>query len=138
MSTFAVQWLESVRKDGKLKFFKLLKDEVSPFDLFYEEMIKDAKHKKDILHILTMMDYMAEKDEKLPKEKVNSIKEGDKVIGIELKKNDLRVYCIKQEPDVFVVLGGYKKNQVKDIKYLKRLLKENKDLIQVLQRAKPK
>lgn len=27
MTTFAVQWLESVRKDGKLKFFKLLKEE---------------------------------------------------------------------------------------------------------------
>lgn len=137
MSIFAVQWLESVRKDGKLKFYKLLKDGEAPFDLFYEEVIKDAKHKKDILHILSMMDYMAEKDEKLPKEKVNSIKDGDKVIGIEFKKNDLRVYCIKQDLDIFVVKGGYKKNQVRDIKYLKRLLKENKDLKQILQIAKP-
>ena len=96
MSIFAVQWLESVRKDGKLKFYKLLKDEEAPFDLFYEEVIKDAKHKKDILHILSMMDL-----------------------------------------DIFVVKGGYKKNQVRDIKYLKRLLKENKDLKQILQIAKP-
>lgn len=138
MSIFAVQWLESVRKDGKLKFYKLLKDEEAPFDLFYEEVNKDAKHKKDILHILSMMDYMAEKDVILPKEKVNSIKEGDKVIGIEFKKNDLRVYCLKQDLDIFVVMGGYKKNQVRDINYLKRLLKENKDLKQILPKAKPK
>ena len=135
MCTFAVQLLESVRNNGKLRFYKMLKDGVAPFDLFYEEVCGDKRHKKDMLKILAMMDYVAETNAILPKEKVNSIKEGDKVIGIEFKKNDLRVYCLKQDPDVFVVMGGYKKNQDNDIKNLKKLLKTNKNLLEVLQRS---
>ena len=135
MCTFAVQLLESVRSDGKLRFYKLLKDGVAPFDLFYEKLCDDKKHKKDILQIFAMMDYMAETNAILPKKKVNSIKDGDKVIAIEFKKNDLRVYCLKQDPNVFVITGGYKKDQDNDIKSLKKLLKQNKNLLEILQQV---
>ena len=135
MCTFAVQLLESVRTNGKLRFYKMLKDGKAPFDSFYEEVCDDKRLKKDMLQILAMMDFMAETNKILPREKVNSIKDGDKVIGIEFKKNDLRVYCLKQDPNVFVVMGGYKKDQDNDIKDMKRLLKTNKGLLEVLQQA---
>ena len=128
MCNFAVKLLESVRSDGRLKFYKLLEDGKAQIDSFSVEICADKKLEKDFNVILTCMNIMAEKDIFLPKEKVNSIKEGDKEIAIEFKKNALRVYCVKISPKVFVVLGGYKSNQKNDIKKLKRLLKDVGDL----------
>ncbi len=128
MCNFAVKIFEPVRYDGKLKFYKLLENGKAQIDLFYEEVSKDNKRKKDFNIILTCMNIVAENDSLLPKKKVNSIKEGDKEIAIEFKKNDLRVYCVKKSPSVFVVLGGYKNNQKKDVDRIKRLLKATNDL----------
>ncbi len=128
MCNFAVKIFEPVRCDGKLKFYKLLENGKAQIDLFYDEVSKDNKHKRDFNIILTCMNIVAENDCLLPKKKVNSIKEGDKEIAIEFKKNDLRVYCVKKSPNVFVVLGGYKNNQKKDVDRIKRLLKATNDL----------
>lgn len=132
MSTFAVELLESVRRDGKLRFYSLIKDGNNLFDSFYNEVSKEKRHKSDLIRIIATMDFVAENDAKLPKERVNSIKDGDKVIGLEFKKNDLRVYCLKLEPNVVVIMGGYKKNQKKDLKTIKQLLKDNKDLPEII------
>lgn len=128
MCNFAVKLLESVRSDGRLKFYKLLENGKAQIDSFSDELCADKKLEKDINVIWAFMNIMAENDIFLPKEKVNSVKDGDKEIAIEFKKNDLRVYCVKIVPKVFVVFGGYKKNQKNDIKKLKRLLKEVGDL----------
>lgn len=128
MSIFAVELFESIRKDGRLKFYKLLEDGKAQIDSFYDELCADKKLLKDFNVILTCMNIVADNDYILPKEKVNSIKDGDKEIAIEFKKNELRVYCVKKAPNVFVVYGGYKKNQKKDIEKLKRLLKDIGDI----------
>ncbi len=44
----------------------------------------------------------------------------------EFKKKPLRVYVVKQEPDIYVVLGGMKTDQKPDIKWLKKALKDFK------------
>lgn len=129
---FAVEKLEAVRGNGKVLFFKLVKDGVCWFDDFYEEQNKDAKHASELRSILTLMDYMAETDARLPKEKFNSIKHGKNAIGYEFKKKDLRVYCLKPASNVVVVFGGYKKNQEKDVKRLQRIAEEVKDEIEEL------
>ena len=126
---FAVEKLEAVKDTGKVLFFKLVKDDVCWFDDFYEELNKDAKHASELRTILTMMDYMAETDAMLPKEKFNSIKHGKNVIGYEFKKNDLRVYCLRPASNVVVVFGGYKKNQEKAVKRLEKIVEEVKDEI---------
>lgn len=128
MCNFAVKLFESVRVDGRLKFYKLLENGKAQIDSFYDEICSDKKHEKDFNVILAYMDYVAVNDGLLPKEKINAIKEGDKEIAIEFKKNDLRVYCVKKAPSVYVILGGYKKNQKKDIDRIKRILKECGDL----------
>lgn len=128
MCNFAVKLLESVRSNGRLKFYKLLENGKAQIDSFSDEVCADKKLEKDFNVILAFMNIMAENDIFLPKEKVNSVKDGNKEIAIEFKKNDLRVYCVKIIPKVFVVFGGYKKNQKNDIKKLKRLLKEVGDL----------
>ena len=129
---FAVEKLEAVRGNGKVLFFKLVKDGVCWFDDFYEEQNKDAKHASELRFILSQMDYMAETDAIFPKEKFNSIKQGKNVIGYEFKKNELRVYCLKPASNVVVVFGGYKKNQEKDVKRLQRIAEEVKDEIEEL------
>ena len=126
---FAVEKLEAVREDGKVLFFKLIKDNVCWFDKFYEEQMKDPKYASELRSILTTMDFMAETNLMLPSTKFNSIKQGKKVIGHEFKKNELRVYCIKPNSNVVVVFGGYKKNQVKDIKRLTAIVEEVKEVI---------
>lgn len=132
MSTFAVELLESVRKNGKLRFYSLIKDGNNLFDSFFNEVSQDKRHKTDLIRIISTMDYVAETDAIMPKEKVNSIKDGDRVVGLEFKKNDLRVYCLKLEPNVVVIMGGYKKNQNKDLNTIKQLLKDNKELPELL------
>lgn len=124
MSIFAVEKLEAVRENGKVRFFKLLKDWECMFDDFYDELSGNNRVHKDLLNILSVMDYMAETNAILPKTKFNSIKQGNTIIGYEFKKNDLRVYCMKPETNVVVVFGGYKKNQKEDIKRLKKLVDE--------------
>lgn len=124
MSIFAVEKLEAVRENGKIRFFKLFKDGRCMFDDFHNEISSNDRNRKDMLNILSVMDYMAETNIILPKTKFNSIKQGNTVIGYEFKKNDLRVYCVKPETNVVVVFGGYKKNQKEDIKKLQRLTEE--------------
>lgn len=41
----------------------------------------------------------------------------------EFKKDALRVYAIMQEPNVFVIWGGYKTKQPNDIKRLNQYIK---------------
>lgn len=126
---FAVEKLEAVRDTGKVLFFKLVKDGVCWFDNFCEEQNKDARHASELKTILTLMDYMAETNAMLPKEKFNSIKHGKNVIGYEFKKKDLRVYCLRPASNVVVVFGGYKKNQEKDVEKLEKIAEEVTDEI---------
>lgn len=133
---FAVEKLEAIRDNGKVLFFKLVKDGVCLFDDFYEKQNMDAKHASELRSILSLMDYMAETDAIFPKEKFNSIKQGKNVVGYEFKKNELRVYCLKPASNVVVVFGGYKKNQEKDVKRLQRIVEEVKDEIEELIKEK--
>lgn len=124
MCNFAVKLLESVRGDGRLKFYKLLENGKAQIDSFYDEICVDKKLEKDFNVILTYMNFVAMNDGLLPKEKINAIKDGDKEIAIEFKKKDLRVYCVKKAPNVYVIMGGFKKNQKKDIERIKRILND--------------
>ena len=133
---FAIEKLEAVRRNGKVQFFKLIKDGVCWFDNFYEEQMNDARNASDLKKILTIMDYMAETNAILPKGKFNSIKQGKNVVGYEFKKNELRVYCLKPTLNVVVVFGGYKKNQEKDVKRLYKIVEEVKDEIEELIKEK--
>ena len=136
MSIFAVEKLEAVRDNGRVLFFKLVKDDVCWFDEFYKEVCKTPKGASELRTILSMMDYIAETNAMLPHTKFNSVKHGNKVVGYEFKKNDLRVYCVKPSVNVAVVFGGYKKNQKNDIKKLKSIVEELGDTIENLIRIK--
>lgn len=57
----------------------------------------------------------------LPKTKFNHIESSVSTSFYEFKKNNLRVYVAKIRPNMFVLLGGYKSTQKRDIKSLNRL-----------------
>lgn len=124
MSIFALENLSEI-KNGKLSFHKLIIDDECLYDKFCNEIENDKIHLFSLNKIRTYMNLLAESDMQLPATKFNSIKgSGDKVIGYEFKYKVLRVYIIKQTPNVYVVLGGYKNNQKKDIKKFKRITVE--------------
>lgn len=129
MSIFAIEKFEAVRKDGKVSFYKLYENGECLLDKFYNEIQFHEKSLGDYKSILATMDYMAETNVLLPKQKFNSIKERGKVMGYEFKKNDLRIYCIKPMTNVVILFGGYKKNQKSDIKRMQAITKEIDEII---------
>lgn len=124
MSIFAVRIFEGVKPGGKLSFYKLEKDGICQIDEFYEEVHKDKTHDREMKRILAMMNYLSETDKNLPKERFRPIKEGGRTVGYEFKYGALRVYCVKKNPNVVVILGGYKNNQKKDINRLVSTIEE--------------
>lgn len=63
----------------------------------------------------------------LPKAKFNHIRGVKDINGkenvYEFKCKNLRVYVYMKKPDVFIVIGGFKSNQNKDIERLKGLIR---------------
>ena len=128
MPIFAAEILDEV-KEGKLTFYKLTVDGVSLYDKFCRSIESNAQLVKSLNTIRAYMNFLAENDAQLPKAKFNSIKSKQNVVGYEFKKDSLRIYVIKQKPNVYVVLGGYKSTQKKDIE---KFIKIGKEYIQAI------
>ena len=77
------------------------------------ELIKDAKN--EILSLETS-DYY-----KGPKQDFDQNRPGD---IWEFKKNNIRVYVVKTLKEVYIVMGGYKADQKRDIERVKRRVKQ--------------
>lgn len=101
-------------------FKKMYINGVCQFDDFYEEVHASKNEYKNLVAIMALMQWFS--DTLLPKEKFRQIKDLDRNDIYEFKKKGLRVYVLLCKPDVVIILGGYKKNQKKDISRLKRKL----------------
>ena len=101
-------------------FKKMYINGVCQFDDFYEEVHASKNEYKNLVAIMALMQCFS--DTLLPKEKFRQIKDLDRNDIYEFKKKGLRVYVLLCKPDVVIILGGYKKNQKKDISRLKRKL----------------
>ena len=123
MFTFAFEKLAEVQ-NGKLTFYKIHVDGVCLYDKFCKEVDKDKLLSKSMNKIRTYMNLLAEKDCLLPATKFNSIKLKHKVIGYEFKSDIIRIYVIKKNSDLIVILGGYKKHQEKDIEKFVKIITE--------------
>lgn len=110
-------------KGGQYSYYKLYIDGVCQFDDFLEEISGDAKYNKWFGAIIAYMEFFSDQV-MLRKDKFRPIHETGRDDVFEFKKEKLRVYVIKQKPDMFIILGGYKNNQKKDINLLKQRLKE--------------
>lgn len=121
--------IEEILEDSRLTFYKLVDNERCPYDEFCASVERIAKRSSDLNKMRATMAYMAKYDTMLPATKFNSIKDGKNTIGYEFKQGDLRLYCVKQNPGVYIIIGGYKANQKKDIKLFQRLAEQVKELI---------
>lgn len=124
MCIFAAEDIKEISANGKVHFYKLVKNGTCMFDDFCASIQENSQEQKNILTIFTYMDYIAINDGILPATKLNSIKKGNKVVGYEFKHKDMRVYFIKAYPNAYIVLGGYKKQQKKDIAKFQAIVDE--------------
>ena len=102
-------------------YYKLYVDDKCLFDEFVEEVSRSVKNMKELKTIYAYMDFLG--SQLLPKEKFNSIGDGKRSDLFEFKTKHLRVYIILDNPYVYVVAGGYKVTQDKDIARLKKRIK---------------
>ena len=109
-------------------YYKLLIDNISYFDRFCQEIERLSKEKNALVAIIGLMeDFSASL--MLPKEKFRQIKNLSRNDVFEFKKKNVRVYVVKdeQEKTIYIVMGGLKNNQDKDIEKLKNRIKGFKD-----------
>lgn len=104
------------------RYYKLYVDDKCQFDDFYNEIVKDVRKAKDLSGIINLMDNLGAI--LLPAAKFNHIKDSQRSDLYEFKKNSLRVYVINQKPEIYVVMGGEKKEQKQDIANFKRKIKD--------------
>lgn len=125
MTKFAREKFAEI-KNPQYQYYKL-KDEngVCQFDEFCAEVEQNAADKKLLPYIWKYMEMLTDR-QILPEEKFNHVRGIGRDDVFEFKKKSLRVYVIKQKPDVFVIMGGYKKEQKKDIARIKKIIKDMK------------
>lgn len=117
MSNFALIEIEGI--EGKQKFYKLEKDGICEFDVFYDKIKAQKRYYPELLTIIDKMDYVSNLG-RLPKTKFRPLTpKKEQVKEYEFKTKHLRVYAIHEEKTGKVIIsGGYKKDQKKDIKHL--------------------
>lgn len=117
---YEIKDCDLVNNRNGYSFKKMYIDGTCQFDEFYEEVHASKNEYKDMAGIIALMECFS--GTLLPKEKFRQIKDLDRNDIYEFKKKGLRVYVLLCKPDVVIILGGYKKNQKKDINRLKRKL----------------
>lgn len=122
MSKYSIRPYEDVN-NPQYNFHKLYIDGICQYDDFLKEVERNANDKKLLNYILRYMDCISDQI-RLPKTKFNHIESKDRSDIFEFKKDRLRVYVIKQKPNFFIVIGGYKGRQKNDIDNLKSRIKE--------------
>lgn len=103
-------------------YYKLYVNDRCYFEDFYNEVMEDVKGSNDMASIVSLMENLGA--QLLPAAKFNHIHDAKRSDLFEFKKNKLRVYVIKQEPVIYVVMGGYKNEQKSDIAKLKKRVKD--------------
>lgn len=102
-------------------FYKLYVDEKCHFDEFVQEISTNVRNMKEMKMIYAYMDFLGA--QLLPKEKFNSIEDAKRSDLYEFKTKHLRVYVILRKPCIYVVAGGYKTTQDKDVARFKKRIK---------------
>lgn len=83
-----------------------------------EDIEKDTRLRKWFGSIIAYMEFFSDRN-LLKKDKFRQIKDAGRDDIFEFKKESLRVYVLKKKPNMYIILGGLKNNQTKDISLLK-------------------
>lgn len=107
------------------EFHKLFIDGKCRFDDFYESIRQSKTDLNSFDKIISMMDDFGPQL-LLPKTKFRHLEDVGRNDVFEFKNGQIRIYVIKQQPDIYVVIGGGKGKQYKIIRWLKKSLKDFK------------
>ncbi len=121
MAQYTTEILE-LANNPNYTYYKLYVDGKCDFETFYEEIAKNVSDMKSMAAIIAYMDSLSAQI--LPGTIYNYIHDSRRKDLYEFKKKNLRVYVIDQRPNIYVVMGGYKGNQKKDIAKLKERVRE--------------
>ncbi len=121
MSEYKTEILEIVNNPNYI-YYKLYVDGKCAFDEFLKEVSRNVADRKNLEGIIAYMDFL--NAQLLHNTIYNHIQDNERTDLYEFKKKNLRVYVIDQRPEIFVVMGGYKVNQQKDIAKLKNKVKD--------------
>lgn len=116
---------EDVRNENGFSFLKLHIDGKCQFEEFYNQIREHRQNSQDaksLDKIIALMDFYGAT--LLPKEKFRMIKDSSRNDVFEFKAKNIRVYVVIRKPEVFIVMGGYKANQEKDIEKVLSRIKE--------------
>ena len=102
--------------DGYRPFYNLSVNEVDVFDEYSSSL--ELKYKSQLLSINAYINQLSHG--KHPPKKWRKLNRNIS----ELKTRDLRVYILKLENGLTICLGGMKKNQARDIAWVRNLHKE--------------
>lgn len=125
MHEYETELYEDVN-NPQYKFYKLHVDGSCQFDEFIDMVWRNKSDKKSFMSIIAYMDGLTDQNH-YPSSKFNHIEDPVRHDIYEFKKDRLRVYVVKQKPDIYIILGGFKGTQKKDINHLKSLLKGFKE-----------
>ncbi len=116
--------MDIVNNNNGFTFYKLLIDDVCYFDCFVDGLKKFPQDLKSLNSIYAYMDMFSKT--MLPKSKFRNIKNANRDDIFEFKKDNIRVYVILQSPSVYVITGGFKKEQDKDVRRITKQVKDFK------------
>ena len=126
MSKFRVEKIEEI--DGKIEFFKLVKNNKCEFEEFIEKYSRDGNLKSELIKMQSTLQNISEgKKDRIPESKFKVLKgrrKNDLVKDYEVKTKNLRLYFFTDESGRIIVLGGKKGTQKRDIKKLRSIKKE--------------
>ena len=121
--------IDIINNHDHIQFYELELNGKRLFSEFYEGL-RDVKDKKSFHSIVSMMDCYSF-TEKFPEKKIRHILGTQRKDIYEFKKNNIRVYAILQKPNVFIIIGGYKANQPKDIEKIDRYTKQLPEILTI-------
>lgn len=124
MNEYTVRTFDLVNNES-YQFYEVSVNGRYMFREFVETLGGNGMDLKKLKAIYRYMDIISPRV-LLPKTKFRHIEDKDNPLYWEFKKGDIRVYVVRKEPSMFVVLGGHKGRQKADIKRMKSLFKDFK------------
>lgn len=121
-ANFKTEIFELIKNTNGYTYYKLYINEICQFEEFCQTIKRVPRDEKSLLAIFAYMEEYG--TQLLPDKKFRQIKGINRSDIFEFKKDKIRIYVVVQKPDVYIVMGGYKPNQQRDIKILKNKLKE--------------
>lgn len=122
MSNYSVKEFDAIKNSCQYSYFLLYINERCQFEDFKKEIKSNAIYNKQYNQILATMEQISDQHT-LTAKKFRNIKGVGRKDIFEFKSKDLRIYVLKKNPNMYIILGGYKANQDNDINLLKERLK---------------